>query len=326
MKNLRAFCLPLAVWLASCSQAPVDPIANAEPATDVTVMAPLDTTPRLAILAAYQPEIEALLPSLSEVTEYQVNGVEFYTGKMEGVDVVVFLTGISLVNAAMNTQLVIDHFEVEAILVSGVAGGIDPSLSFADVTVPAKWGQYNEMVFMREVAPGEYAPHPGLGPEFPPYQFMGPRGMHVATKDDPSPTTRKFWYDADPELMAAAEIAAETVEFKQCVDTETCLPRTPIVVLGGNGVTGSVFQDNADFREYLFETFDAQVVEMETSAIATVAYANSIPYIGFRSLSDLAGGGGGVNEYPIFEVLAAENAAAFLREFLIAYRDEDELN
>ncbi|MEL7283271.1 MAG: hypothetical protein AAGJ68_02120, partial [Pseudomonadota bacterium] len=33
-----------------------------------------------------------------------------------------------------------------------------------------------------------------------------------------------------------------------------------------------------------------QVVEMETSAIATVAYANTVPYIGFRSLSDLAGG------------------------------------
>lgn len=318
-KNFRALFFTVFLGLASCAQAPVEPVANSAPSA---VMAPLDPTPRLAILAAYQPEIEALLPSLQEATEYQVNGVEFYTGKMEGVDVVVFLTGISLVNAAMNTQLVIDHFQVEAILVSGVAGGVDPSLSFADVTVPAKWGQYNEMVFMREAAPGEFVPHPGLGPEFEPYQFMGPRGMHVATSDDPSPTTRKFWYDADPDLMAAAEVAAESVEFKQCVDAETCLPRTPIVVLGGNGVTGSIFQDNADFREYLFETFEAQVVEMETSAIATVAYANSIPYIGFRSLSDLAGGGGGVNEYPIFEVLAAENAAAFLRAFLIAYRGE----
>lgn len=319
MKNIRALVLTVCLGLASCAHVPAEPIADTRLSA---VMAPLDPTPRLAILAAYQPEIEALLPSLEATTEYQVNGVEFYTGKMEGVDVVVFLTGISLVNAAMNTQLVIDHFEVEAILVSGVAGGVDPSLSFADVTVPAKWGQYNEMVFMRETSPGVFAPHPGLGPEFEPYQFMGPRGMHVATIDDPSPTTRKFWYDADPDLMAAAEVAAETVEFKQCVNAETCLPRTPIVVLGGNGVTGSIFQDNADFREYLFETFDAQVVEMETSAIATVAYANSIPYIGFRSLSDLAGGGGGVNEYPIFEVLAAENAAAFLRAFLIAYRGE----
>lgn len=319
MKDIRALIFALTLGLANCAQAPTEPAAETSP---TETMAPLDATPRLAILAAYQPEIEALLPSLQEVTEYQVNGVEFYTGKMEQVDVVVFLTGISLVNAAMNTQLVIDHFEVEAILVSGVAGGVDPSLSFADVTVPAKWGQYNEMVFMREASPGEFVPHPGLGPQFEPYLFMGPRGMHVATLDDPSPTERKFWYEADRDLMAAAELAAENVEFKQCIDAETCLPRTPKVVLGGNGVTGSIFQDNADFREYLFETFEAQVVEMETSAIATVAYANSVPYIGFRSLSDLAGGGGGVNEYPIFEVLAADNAAAFLRAFLVAYREQ----
>ena len=283
----------------------------------------IDATPRLAILGAYQPELDALLAQMDAYDEHQVNGVEFYTGQMQGVEVVVFMTGISLVNAAMNTQLVIDYFNVEAILVSGVAGGVDPSLSFADVTVPAKWGQYNEMVFMRETDPGVYVPHPGLGPEFPAFMFMGPRGMRVATKDDPSPKTRKFWYEADPELMAAAQEAAKTVTFKQCVDEDTCLPRMPKVVLGGNGVTGSVFQDNATFREYLFETFDAQVVEMETSAIGTVAYANAIPYIGFRSLSDLAGGGGGVNEYPIFEGLAAENAAAFLSAFLVAYSDTE---
>lgn len=314
--KLKSLCLALTVWLSSCTHVPpADPDISA--ASRV-----LDPAPRLAILAAYAPEIEALLPGLENVTEYQVNGVTFHVGEMEEVDVVVFLTGISLVNAAMNTQLVIDHFNVEAILVSGVAGGIDPSLSFADVTVPAQWGQYNEMVFMREVAPGEYAPHPGLGPEFEPFGFMGPRGMRVASAADPKPAERKFWYQTDPDLMVAAETAADMVVFEQCVDKDTCLPRMPKVVLGGNGVTGSVFQDNAEFREYLFETFDAQVVEMETSAIATVAYANGVPYLAFRSLSDLAGGGGGVNEYPIFEELASRNVAAFVRAFLVAYRGE----
>jgi len=316
MKTFTSLACALVLSFGGCTPAthPSDTQAD-----QPHIMAPLDATPRLAILAAYQPEIDALLPDLSAVREYQVNGVEFYTGQMQGVDVVVFLTGISLVNAAMNTQLVIDHFNIEAILVSGVAGGLDPSLSFADVTVPAKWGQYNEMVFMRETAPGQYRPHPGLEPEFAAYLFMGPRGMRVATKDDPEPATRKFWYAADPALMAIAEKAAETVVFRQCVDEETCLPRMPVIKLGGNGVTGSVFQDNAAFRDYLFTTFKAQVVEMETSAIATVAYANSVPFIGIRSLSDLAGGGDGTNAYPIFEDLAARNAAAFLREFLIAY-------
>ena len=324
MKHLRALCLAIGLALSFGCAHETNTASNIDaPATSRY----LDSEPRLAILAAYAPEIKALLPELNDIVTHQVNGVTFYTGTMRDVDVVVFLTGISLVNAAMNTQLVIDHFNVDAILVSGVAGGVDPALSFADVTVPAQWGQYNEMVYMRESAPGVYTPHPGLGPEFAPFMFMGPRGMHVATKDDPQPTERKFWYKADESLMATAKRAAEKVEFKQCADEDSCLPRMPITRLGGNGVTGSVFMDNAEFREYLFETFDALVLEMETSAIATVAYANDIPFIGFRSLSDLAGGGGGVNEYPMFEDLASENAAAFLFQFLEEYAtagmDED---
>ena len=43
--------------------------------------------------------------------------------------------------------------------------------------------------------------------------------------------------------------------------------------------------------EYTFKTFQANVLDMETAAIAHVAYANGVPYIAFRSLSDLAGGG-----------------------------------
>lgn len=292
--------------------------------TGAPISAKLDETPRLAILAAYKPEIEALLPKMDIEATYQKNGVTFYIGEMEEIDVVVFLTGISLVNASMNSQLVIDHFNVEGILVNGVAGGVNPELSFGDVTVPAQWGQYNEMVFMRETADGTYAPHPGSGPFFKAYDFMAPRGMRVATKSDPTPAERKFWYPVDPRMLGAAKRAAGKVTFKQCLNDGKCLPRPPKVEIGGNGVTGSVFQDNAKFRAYLFETFSADVLEMETSAIGTVAYANDIPYIGFRSLSDLAGGGGGVNEYPIFEGLASENAAAFLATFLKEYAAESE--
>ncbi len=57
---------------------------------------------------------------------------------------------------------------------------------------------------------------------------------------------------------------------------------------------------------------------METAAVATVAYANDVPFIGFRSLSDLAGGGPGENEMETFMTLAAENAAALLVAFVEA--------
>ena len=47
---------------------------------------------------------------------------------------------------------------------------------------------------------------------------------------------------------------------------------------------------NAAFRSYTFETFGARVPDMESAAVAHVAWANRVPFIAMRSLSDLAGG------------------------------------
>ena len=45
-----------------------------------------------------------------------------------------------MVNAAMNTQLVLDRFNVTHIVFSGIAGGVNPSLNIGDVVVAERWG------------------------------------------------------------------------------------------------------------------------------------------------------------------------------------------
>jgi adenosylhomocysteine nucleosidase len=55
---------------------------------------------------------------------------------------------------------------------------------------------------------------------------------------------------------------------------------------------------------------------METAAVAMVAHANDRPFIAFRSLSDLAGGGPGENEMRVFLDLAADNSARVVVSFL----------
>ena len=42
------------------------------------------------------------------------------------------------------------------------------------------------------------------------------------------------------------------------------------------------FVDNAAFRQFVFDTFDARVLDMESAAVPHVAYANEIPFIAFR--------------------------------------------
>jgi adenosylhomocysteine nucleosidase len=69
----------------------------------------------------------------------------------------------------------------------------------------------------------------------------------------------------------------------------------------------------------LWNTFEANAVDMETSAVAGVASERGVPFIAFRSLSDLAGGGPGANEIDIFFQLAADNAASVVLAFLAAW-------
>src|SRR5262249_10583680 len=65
-----------------------------------------------------------------------INGNTFTTGILRGIPVVVVLTGVSVENAAMVTQLMIDHFNVNHLLLSGIAGGVDPANHIGDVVIP----------------------------------------------------------------------------------------------------------------------------------------------------------------------------------------------
>ena len=88
------------------------PAALANPAE------PLDTVPRAAIISAFQPEWTALQAALRGRKDFSVNGTTFATGTIEGRPVVLFLSGISMVNASMTAQLALDRFNIDKIVFS----------------------------------------------------------------------------------------------------------------------------------------------------------------------------------------------------------------
>lgn len=277
--------------------------------------ATLDLVPRTAILSAFAPEWHELRPALAEPREHRVNGTVFVTGRLEGKEVVLLLTGVSMVNAAMTTQLLLDRFRVERVLFSGIAGGVDPKLRVGDVVVASRWGQYLEAVFARQGPDGSWRTPPFLGPPpFPPYGMIHPWTVEVAREPGAEPE-RRFWFPVDPELLEIARRVAPAVELARCAAADDCLAERPRVVVGGNGVSGQAFVDNAGFRAYAERAFGARLLDMESAAVAHVAYVNRVPFLAFRSLSDLAGGGG-ENQLPTFFQLAADNAATVVRAFL----------
>lgn len=276
----------------------------------------LDQTPRLAVICAFGPELEALLARTDVERTVEANGVRFSLGRLAGKPVVVFASGVSMVNAAMTTQLALDRFAIEAVIVDGIAGGVDPKLDIGDVVVPARWGQYLEAIFARETEAG-FAPPAWAKLPHPNFEMIHPQEVEVRSEAKPDAES-KFWFEADPDLLKVASGIVDKAELKTCSAENACLPTEPRIVVGGHGVSGQAFVDNAEFRDYVSKTFRAEVLDMETAAVAHVAYANDVPFIGFRSLSDLAGGGPGENEMTTFMGLAAENAAAVLVAFIEA--------
>lgn len=275
----------------------------------------IDSTPRIAVMSAYEPEWAVLRAALQEPHQYIIDRTAFLTGSIEGKPVLLFLSGISMVNAAMTTQLALDRFKVSRIVFSGVAGGANPGLSIGDVVVAAQWSEYLEAAFAREASSGYVLPSfesrtlKNFGMIFPqPVEVANPSG----------PPEKREWFPVDAGLLAAARAAAGAVHLTVCTSDNKCLAQKPKVLVGGNGVSGQAFVDNAAFRNYARNTFGADVIDMESAAVAHVAYVNGTPFIAFRSLSDLAGGGPGENEEAIFEQLASGNSAAVVKAFLKA--------
>ena len=89
----------------------------------------------IGLISAMEEEI-ILFHQRSEIAEtVQVAGIDFHIGLLEGRNVVIVRSGIGKVNAAVATQILVDRFGVRAVIISGLAGSLVPTLKRGDVVV-----------------------------------------------------------------------------------------------------------------------------------------------------------------------------------------------
>jgi adenosylhomocysteine nucleosidase len=279
-----------------------------------------DCTLRIGIVSAFGAEADILLAQVQHPKVWMLNGNRFTTGELQGHRVVIVLSGVSMINSAMTTQLMLDHFRIDRLIMSGIAGGVNPAHHVGDVTIPDRWAMPMEVYWNSD----NNVPAPcgaatdvsclGLklatpdGKPVPPLTVTAPQGNPVDTglfvrenfvmNAGTAPKGEyRFDYPVDPQMLAVAKTLKP--DLQRCgpkarmangtLDERQCMHDTPRVIVGGRGLSGTAFLANAQYRKYLAEQFQGETFEMETAALAHVAYANQVPYIAFRSLSDLAG-------------------------------------
>ncbi|MCT4687933.1 5'-methylthioadenosine/adenosylhomocysteine nucleosidase [Vallitalea sp.] len=89
----------------------------------------------VGIIGAMEEEVAALKEKMVIDEVKHCASLEFYIGKMFDKEVVVVRCGIGKVNAAVCTQIMIDKFNVDMIVNTGVAGAVSNELNIADIVI-----------------------------------------------------------------------------------------------------------------------------------------------------------------------------------------------
>jgi adenosylhomocysteine nucleosidase len=273
-------------------------------------------SPLIAIMGAYPPELVALRKEFgvdapkSGFTTTLLRGVRFDRGTVGGHEVVIFQAGSSLVNAAFQLQLALDHFPITHVLFAGVAGGIDPSLEVGDVVIPEKWAYHGESAYLNPDGKGGYVEpsyyHRSTNENF---GMMFPDGVRTIREGDTTYSNMSDFPVDGALLKLARSAVAKLPAMKKN-------GRAVSVTVGGTGVSGTVFLDNAPYREWVFKVWKARCLDMESTAYAQVCWANRKPLLVIRGLSDLAGGQHGKNPIDENELGVSEIAVKVLHAVL----------
>ncbi len=354
--------LPILAFLIATVACAQDQIVEVSSSRNVAPQSPkllVEETPRTALVSAFGLESDVYLANMTDKQVFTINGLRFTTGELRGQQVVVVLTNVSIPNAVMVTQLLLDHFNIERIIASGIAGGVNPDLNIGDVVISERWALYQEMYFQRRndnQLPEYLVPnaaqvgldlaeiHGESGSEaMNNFGFMFTRTTTITSASDPQfpdadslgfpNSSNTFWFPVDPSMLQVAQSIRDQIDLMDCATPQTaaaeiCVSdetgRQPRLLVDGNGVSGPTFVDNAQYRQYVFDTFTVEdgsldrvnVLDMETAGVAFVASANDTPFIAVRTISDLAGADPSFNVLPIFAGLAINNTSATVLKLL----------
>lgn len=90
---------------------------------------------RIGIIGAMEIEVAALKEAMTDVSMLKKASMEFHKGLLNGKEVIVVRSGIGKVNAAVCTQILVDDFQVDAVINTGIAGSLKNEINIGDIVV-----------------------------------------------------------------------------------------------------------------------------------------------------------------------------------------------
>jgi len=89
----------------------------------------------IGFICALGIEVEGIVSKMENIEEQTVAKITYHKGDIGDKEVVCCECGIGKVNAAMSTQIMIDHYHPDVIINSGIAGSLSGDIRIGDIVV-----------------------------------------------------------------------------------------------------------------------------------------------------------------------------------------------
>lgn len=89
----------------------------------------------IGIIGAMQEEVSLLQEEMNVEATVEKAGMVFYKGELCGQKVVIVKSGIGKVNAALCAQILVDVFQVNRLINTGIAGSLDAGIDIGDMVI-----------------------------------------------------------------------------------------------------------------------------------------------------------------------------------------------
>ncbi|MCJ8341905.1 MAG: 5'-methylthioadenosine/adenosylhomocysteine nucleosidase [Cetobacterium sp.] len=90
---------------------------------------------KIGIIGAMHEEVIELKEIMRIEKEEKLGNLTFFCGELKGKDIVLVECGIGKVNGAICATLMAKYFNVDKVLFTGVAGGLNPDVNIGDIVI-----------------------------------------------------------------------------------------------------------------------------------------------------------------------------------------------
>ncbi|RJP77519.1 MAG: 5'-methylthioadenosine/adenosylhomocysteine nucleosidase [Candidatus Zixiibacteriota bacterium] len=252
------------------------------------------TSPPTLILGAFPEEVAWLKTQLADTQSVTYLDRPFTAGTLEGQPVVVGVTGVGKVNAAMTAGVLIDRLRPARVIFTGVAGSLNPDLAPGDVVIGRQTIQHDLGEFLAD--------------------SIDNWGVRNPANWEHNPT----FLPADSLLLAWTLAMADTLRLPPVPESPVSrLPRMTAGIIA----TGDGFCTSTPLKRAIRRRLHADAVEMEGAAVAQVCYQWGVPCLVLRALSDNADENANA-DFERYYQAAADNANRLVLALLARLQQE----